>query len=189
MNNGNRPQTKLSMDEVLKAYAETGIDPSSEYGYVFWERYNLVYFTPWGASIPTKDKSDYALVVAIRGMPWFILYARAGHPEQWCFLAWRYGAYRQRSGFGFEDFSECLWEVYRECHEKALKSETRNAVKKVNIELRRHCDYLKQRFGKSDVYMRLFFNCYKKMQGGADNIPFIEQKEREYNDTINKEKD
>lgn len=169
------PQPKLSKEEVLAEYAKTGLD--MQYADAFWQQYSTTYDR--GAE-EEEDNSDYALDTTKQGFPWYILYKNIGHPEKWCQMAWNFGAYENGKTDSLKDIADCLWEIIRD---RFIERDP-----DFEQELRRHCDFIGRQFGKSDIYMRFFYEWYKDMSGGSEMLDHFDQMEHIYNDAISKGK-
>jgi len=168
------PQPKLSKEEVIAEYVKTGLAP--KYADVFWHLYSDEYDGLEGE----PDDSAWALETAKYGIVWYILYKEIGHPEDWCQAAAGFGKENQYEELSLENIADCLSEVYR----KFWQQDEASAV----IELRRQCDHIGERFGKSPLYMRLFYEWYEDMSGGSDLLDHFSEMEFAYNDAISKGK-
>ena len=168
-------QSKLTEKEAHAEYAKTGLNPSC--AVVFWQKYSMIYDELDGS----EDDSDWALESAQCGIEWFILYKAIGHPDDWCEAAFEFGRDTFHQEFTLENMADCLYEVYQKFWplNKAL------AVK----ELHRHCNYIAQRFKKSPIYMRFFYDWYEDTSGGSELLEHFEQMEHAYNYAISLDKD
>lgn len=168
-------QAKLSKEEVLAKFAETGLNPL--YSDLFWDKYSFIYDDLDGS----EDDSDWALESARCGMEWFILYKAIGHPDNWSEVAFEFGRDTFHQEFTLENMADCLYEVYNSFwpNDKVLADE----------ELHRNCDYIAQRFKKSPIYMRFFYDWYEETSGGSELLEHFEQMEHAYNYAISKGKD
>lgn len=179
------PQPKLSKEEVLAEYANTGLD--MQYADAFWQQYSSTYDRASEEMPEEEDNSDYAMDTTKQGFPWYILYKNIGHPEKWCQMAWNFGAYENGKTESLKDIADCLSEITRDQfieHDPDFEQE-----------LRRHCDFIGKQFGKSDIYMRFFYEGYKYLDegykylsGGSEMLDHFDQMENAYNDAISKEK-
>lgn len=172
------PQPKLSKEEVLAEYAKTGLD--MQYADAFWQQYSSTYDRVSEEMPEDEDNSDYALDTTKRGIPWYILYKNIGHPEKWCQMAWNFGAYEDGKTNALKDIADCLWEIIRD---RFIDKDP-----DFEQELRRHCNFIGKQFGKSDIYMRFFYEWYKDMSGGSEMLDHFDQMENAYNDAISKGK-
>jgi len=172
------PQPKLSKEEVLAEYAKTGLD--MQYADAFWQQYSSTYDRVSEEMPEDEDNSDYALDTTKRGIPWYILYKNIGHPEKWCQMAWNFGAYEDGKTNALKDIADCLWEIIRD---RFIDKDP-----DFEQELRRHCNFIGKQFGKSDIYMRFFYEWYKNMSGGSEMLDHFDQMENAYNDAISKGK-
>lgn len=172
------PQPKLSKEEVLAEYAKTGLD--MQHADAFWQQYSSTYDRVSEEMPEDEDNSDYALNTTKRGIPWYILYKNIGHPEKWCQMAWNFGAYEDGKTNALKDIADCLWEIIRD---RFIDKDP-----DFEQELRRHCNFIGKQFGKSDIYMRFFYEWYKDMSGGSEMLDHFDQMEHAYNDAISKGK-
>ena len=172
------PQPKLSKEEVLAEYANTGLD--MQYADAFWQQYSSTFDRVSEEMPEDEDNSDYALDTTKRGIPWYILYKNIGHPEKWCQMAWNFGAYEDGKTNALKDIADCLWEIIRD---RFIDKDP-----DFEQELRRHCNFIGKQFGKSDIYMRFFYEWYKDMSGGSEMLVHFDQMENAYNDAISKGK-
>lgn len=172
------PQPKLSKEEVLAEYAKTGLD--MQHADAFWQQYSSTYDRVSEEMPEDEDNSVYALDTTKRGIPWYILYKNIGHPEKWCQMAWNFGAYEDGKTNALKDIADCLWEIIRD---RFIDKDP-----DFEQELRRHCNFIGKQFGKSDIYMRFFYEWYKDMSGGSEMLDHFDQMENAYNDAISKGK-
>lgn len=163
-------QGKMTGQEVLDEYARTGFDP--RYAEHFWEKYCSLYDTAAKEEWPDGDESDYALSTTKEGMPWYILYKEIGHPEDWCKQAWEFGAYEHGRVDTLEDVVECLQRAFFEHWRKDPNGATE--------ELKRQCAFIGPRYGKSEVFMRFFYEWVKDMSGGKELLSICEDLEHSY---------
>ena len=172
------PQPKLSKEAVLAEYSKTGFGP--EYAEAFWQQYSDTSDRASEGMPEDEDNSDYALNTTKQGIPWYILYKNIGHPEIWCQMAWNFGAFEDANTDSLKDIADCLWEIARVRfieHDPDFEQE-----------LKRHCDYIGKQFGKSDLYMRFFYEGYENMDGGSEMLDHFRDMENAYNDAISQGK-
>ncbi len=172
------PQPKLGKEVVLAEYAKTGLN--MQYAEFFWQQYSATYDRVSEEMPEDEDNSDYALDTTKRGIPWYILYKNIGHPEKWCQMAWDFGAYEDGKTDSLKDMADCLWMIIRD---RFIEHDT-----DFEQELRRHCDFIGERFGKSRIYMRFFYEWYEDLSGGSEMLDHFRDMEFRYNDAISKGK-
>ena len=140
------PQPKLTKAEVLDKYSQMGFDP--QYGEFYWKMYSSLYDTNIEEALAENCESDDALSADNTGMPWYIMYKEIGHPEWWCEKAWDFGVYESGKVDSLEDVANLLKDVYYEHMSKDWDQ--------AKEELKRQCDFIGQKFGKSELSMRFF---------------------------------
>ena len=175
----NTPQPKLTKNEVLDIFAQKGFDP--EYADFYWSQYSEFYDST-AQDVPDDDRlSDDALSAADDGLSWYALYKEIGHPESWCIKACDFGINECGKVDSLEDIADCLIGIYSDQYEvdKEIAAE----------ELRRHCNFIAAKFGKSELYMRFFYEWYEGGDGGSRYLKTYDELEQSYLNAISEGKD
>lgn len=95
-------------------------------------------------------------------------------------MARDFGAYEDGKTDCLKDIADCLWMIIRDRfidHDPDFEQE-----------LRRHCEFIGKQFGKSDIYMRFFYEWYEDINGGSEMLDYFSDMEFYYNDAISKGK-